>query len=71
MRRYLVLIEKGRRNYSAYVPDLPGCVSTGSTLPEVRKNIREAIALHLEGLTEDGVAPPGTSTIGVYVRVDA
>ena len=47
--RYAVVIEKGERNYSAYVPDLPGCVSIGDTLEEVKAEIREAIEFHLEG----------------------
>ena len=60
--RYAVVIEKGGRNYSAYVPDLPGCVSVGATLDEVKAEIREAIAFHLEGLREDGqpIPPPST-----------
>ena len=48
--RYAIVIEKGQRNYSAYVPDLPGCVSVGDTLDEVKAEIREAIAFHLEGM---------------------
>jgi predicted RNase H-like HicB family nuclease len=51
--RYAVVIEKGERNYSAYVPDLPGCVSVGDTLDEVKAEILKAIAFHLEGLRED------------------
>src|SRR5271170_5793532 len=53
--RYAVVIEKGERNYSAYVPDLPGCVSVGDTLEEVKVEIREAIEFHLEGMREDGL----------------
>lgn len=55
---YLVVIEKARSNYSAYVPDLPGCVATGATKAEVRKAIRSAVAMHLAGLHEDGVVVP-------------
>lgn len=55
---YAVVIEKARNNYSAYVPDLPGCVATGRTRPAVRKAIRDAIAMHLEGLREDGQPVP-------------
>ena len=63
MRKYAVVIESGRRNYSAYVPDLPGCVSTGKTLAEVRRNIREAIAFHIAGMRRDGdPVPEPTST---------
>ncbi len=56
--RYAVLIEKGEKNYSAYVPDLPGCVSVGDTLDEVKAEIREAIEFHLEGMREDGLPTP-------------
>ena len=52
--RYAVVIEWGEHNYSAYVPDLPGCIATGKTVEEVTQLIREAIAIHLEGLREDG-----------------
>src|SRR5579871_4955041 len=53
--RYAVVIERSPNNYAAYVPDLPGCVSTGATREEVERNIREAITFHLEGLREDGL----------------
>jgi predicted RNase H-like HicB family nuclease len=56
--RYAVVIEKGERNYSAYVPDLPGCVSVGDTPEEVKSEIREAIEFHLEGMREDGLPIP-------------
>jgi predicted RNase H-like HicB family nuclease len=56
--RYAIVIEKGERNYSAYVPDLPGCVATGKTVDEVKSEIRDAIAFHLEGMQEDGEAIP-------------
>jgi len=69
--RYAVGIEKGERNYSAYVPDLPGCVSVGDTLDEVKAEIREAIAFHLEGLREDGAPIPAPSTSTEYVEVEA
>ena len=52
--RYAVIIEKGEKNYSAYVPDLPGCVSVGDTLDEVKQAISEAIAFHLDGLRASG-----------------
>ena len=58
MKKYAVVIERGRDNLSAYVPDLPGCVTTGKTVEEVERNIREAIELHLEGMLEDGEAIP-------------
>lgn len=56
-----IVIEKAATNYSAYVPDLPGCVATGGTLQAVERAIREAIAFHLNGLREDGIARPGRS----------
>lgn len=64
MTKYAVVIERAPdSNYSAYVPDLPGCVSTGETKEEVERNIREAIEFHLEGMREDGdpVPDPGAS----------
>jgi len=59
--RYAVVIEKGEKNYSAYVPDLPGCASVGETLAEVKAEIREAIAFHLEGMREDRLPIPQAS----------
>lgn len=67
MKRFAVLIERARSNYSAYVPDLPGCVATGVWVPEVEKAIREAIVSHIEGLREDGAAIPEPTTIAEYV----
>jgi predicted RNase H-like HicB family nuclease len=66
--KYAVVIEQGARNYSAYVPDLPGCVSTGATLEEVRRGIQEAIEMHLEGMREDGEAIPPPSTLAEYIE---
>jgi predicted RNase H-like HicB family nuclease len=68
MRRYAVVIEKGSSNYSAYVPDLPGCASTGGTLDEVLRNIREAIELHLQGMRAEGLLVPEPSRVE-YVEV--
>ena len=56
--RYAVVLEKAGANYSAYVPDLPGCVATGRTLAVVEKRIREAVTLHIEGMLEDGAEVP-------------
>jgi predicted RNase H-like HicB family nuclease len=67
--RYAVVIEKGERNYSAYVPDLPGCVSVGDTLEEVKVEIREAIEFHLEGMREDGLPILKPSSRVEYVEV--
>jgi predicted RNase H-like HicB family nuclease len=66
--KYAVIIEKGPNNYSAYVPDLPGCVSTGKTLDDVERNIKEAIDLHLEGLREEGHPVPEPSTHCQYIE---
>jgi predicted RNase H-like HicB family nuclease len=67
--RYAVVIEKADNNYSAYVPDLPGCIATGSTVEETEELIREAIELHLEGLREDGLPIPLASSHVEYVEV--
>ena len=56
--KYTVVFEKAPENYAAYVPDLPGCIATGSTRDEIERNIREAIAFHLDGLKEDGEPLP-------------
>lgn len=69
MKKYAVVIERGERNLSAYVPDLPGCITTGRSLEEIEKNIREAIELHLEGMAEDGEAVPEPSTTVQYVEM--
>ena len=69
--RYAIVIEKAANNYSAYVPDLPGCVATGATIEEVEAQIREAIAFHLEGLREDGLPAPHPSSRVEYVEVAA
>jgi len=52
--RYAIVVEKAGNNYSAYVPDLPGCAATGSTIEETEREIRAAIELHIEGMMEDG-----------------
>ncbi len=69
--RYAVVIEKAANNYSAYVPDLPGCVATGATVAEAEVQIREAIEFHLEGLREDGLPIPPASSQVEYVDVVA
>ena len=56
--RILVVLEKGKNNYSAYAPEVPGCVSTGKTVQEALKNMQEALQLHLEGMAEDGDGLP-------------
>jgi predicted RNase H-like HicB family nuclease len=69
--RYAVVIEAAEGNYSAYVPDLPGCVATGATVEDVEQAIREAIEFHLEGLREDGASIPKPSSQVEYVEVAA
>ena len=69
--RYAIVIERAEKNYSAYVPDLPGCVATGDTVGEVEQLLREAIALHIEGMRKDGDAVPEPSSTVEYVEVAA
>ena len=69
--RYAIVIEKAEGNYSSYVPDLPGCVATGSTVVEVEAQIREAIVFHVEGLREDGLPVPASASQVEYVEVTA
>jgi len=69
--RYAIVIEKAASNYSAYVPDLPGCVATGSTLEEAGQQIREAIEFHVEGLRADNLPVPKASSRVDYVEVAA
>ena len=69
--RYAVVIEQAEGNYSAYVPDLPGCVATGATVAEVDEAIREAVAFHIEGLREDGLSIPLPVSRVKYVDVAA
>ncbi|MBV8455505.1 MAG: type II toxin-antitoxin system HicB family antitoxin [Acetobacteraceae bacterium] len=69
--RYAIVIERVENNYSAYVPDLPGCVATGATVEETEQLIREAIELHLAGLREDGLPIPLPSSRVEYIEVAA
>jgi predicted RNase H-like HicB family nuclease len=69
--KYLMVIEPTETGFSAYSPDLPGCVSTGTTREEVEQNMQEAIELHLEGLREEGYPVPEPSTSSAYVEVTA
>jgi len=72
-RRYLVIIEKASRNYSAYSPDLPGCIATGRTQRETEIRMREAIEIHLRGIQEDGLPIPEPISTAEFVmaRVSA
>jgi len=66
--RYAMIIEKGERNFSAYVPDLPGCVATGKTVEEVKRRMSEAVELHLRGMREDGLPIPEPTRLADYVE---
>ena len=66
--RYAVVIEKASDNYSAYVPDLPGCVATGETVADVEREIRDAIRFHIDGLKADGLPVPQPTSIADYVE---
>ncbi len=69
--KYAIVFEKAGSNYSAYVPDLPGCVATGTSIKEAEKEIREAIEFHIEGMKEDGETIPIPSSSVNYVEVAA
>lgn len=69
--RFAIVIERAEGNYSAYVPDLPGCVATGDTLQDVEAEIRTAIEFHLEGMREDGLEVPMPQSKVEYVEVAA
>jgi len=71
MKKYLIVIEETSTGYSAYSPDLPGCVSTGASRAEVEHNMREAIEFHLEGLRFEGLEVPAPHTYSAYVEVPA
>jgi len=69
MHRFLVVIEKAGANYSAYSPDLPGCVATGDTREEAEANMHEALQLHVEGMIEDGEPIPESAALAEYMVV--
>ena len=69
--RYAIVIEKAEGNYSAYGPDLPGCVATGATVAEVEVELREAIVFHAEGLRKDGLPVPVGASRVEYIEVVA
>jgi predicted RNase H-like HicB family nuclease len=70
-RRYLVVIEKGTRNYSAYSPDIPGCIATGRTRAQTARRIRQAIRFHLDGLRRHGLSLPVPSSSAEVIEVPA
>jgi len=67
--RFLVVIERANGNYSAYAPDLPGCVATGKTVEETEHNMHEAIEMHVRGLLEDSLPVPVSSALSEYMAV--
>lgn len=69
--RYAIVVEKTANNYSAYVPDLPGCIATGDTLEETEREIREAIEFHIEGMIEDGLPIPQPTSVVQYIETAA
>ena len=68
--KYVVVIEKGESNFSAYVPDLPGCVAAGDTVEEVEALIRGAMEMHIAGLREDGIAVPPPNSLSREIDVE-
>jgi predicted RNase H-like HicB family nuclease len=68
LTRYAIVIEKAEGNYSAYVPDLPGCIATGPTVEAVERDIQDAIRFHIDGLKEDGLPVPPATSIAEYVE---
>jgi len=71
MYRFLIVIEKGKNNYSAYCPDLPGCVATGKTREETERNMHEALEMHIQGMIEDKLPIPKSVTQAEYIAVAA
>ncbi|MCG6920494.1 MAG: type II toxin-antitoxin system HicB family antitoxin [Acidobacteria bacterium] len=69
MHRFLVVVERAGANYSAFAPDLPGCIATGDTVEETRRNMQEAIELHLQGLKEDDLPIPEPGSFAEFVEV--
>jgi len=61
--QYVMIIERGEQNFSAYFPDLPGCIATGKTREELKQRMREALELHLRGMREDGLPLPEPSLV--------
>ncbi len=70
MHRFLVIIEKAEGNYSAYSPDLPGCIASGATREDAERNMHEAIEMHVRGLSEDNLPIPETTSFAEYVAVN-
>lgn len=71
LMKYLVIIEKTKTGYSAFSPDLPGCIAAGSSKEKVEKNMREAIAFHLQGMDQEGLEIPRPHSSSTYLEVPA
>lgn len=69
MHRFLIVVEKANGNYSAYSPDLPGCVATGESREEVERNMHEAVQMHVQALREDGLPIPEAQSFAEYIAV--
>ncbi len=69
MHRFVIVVEKAGKNYSAYSPDLPGCIATGKTRDEAEKRMHEAIEIHIRGLVEDGIPVPKSHSSASFVVV--
>ena len=69
MYRFLVVIEKANGNYSAYSPDLPGCVATGETREDAERTMHKAVLMHVQGLIEDGIPVPESESFAEYIAV--
>jgi predicted RNase H-like HicB family nuclease len=69
--KYLVIIEETKTGYSAFSPDLPGCIAAGSSKEDVEKNMKEAIAIHLEGMSQEGLEVPKSHSFSTYLEVPA
>ena len=69
MKKFLIIIEKAKKNFSAYSPDLPGCIATGKTKLQVEKNMYKAIQLHIQGLKEDGLSIPNSTSTAEYFAI--
>lgn len=67
--RYAIVVERAKRNYSAYVPDLPGCVATGETAEETERRLRDALEVHIAGLKEDGLPIPLPTSVVDYLEI--
>lgn len=71
MQKFLIIIEKTKNNFSAFSPDLPGCIATGKTVKETEKNMYEAIEMHLQGLNEDKMPIPKSASIAEYMVINS